>query len=526
MYRNVYVRIFAILVCLIFAVAMLSSCTASTKPEESTTKKEPDVSQESSKKVMEKTTIAVYRAGSIKVAKDDEIVKEAIEKKLFQDTGLNLDFDVRALTNEDFVQKVNLALAGGEQVDAIANYIGELGLGVHISKPGLIKPLNDVIDEYGPNLKAAIPQQAWNAITYNEAIMGVPSVNHQAVWGTIIRKDWLDDLSLKVPETLDELEAVMEAFKNKGGNIIPMVGAPWCVEWTVLPGAFGINASFHFWVDPADNLLKPAFMNPAYKQVLNRMYKWVTNGWWDKDNVARPWDDQLNKFISGQSGIFMAYPYIDYAIDIVRQAKQADPNAKFELLPPIKGPEGKAGIMAMPVANSGLCIPNKSVNVKYLIGYLDWLASSADNYEIARYGIKDKHWVDVGPGMFDYPEDKREAYTKEAPYSRLYHFLEEWVSVSDRLNMSYSEQEREWIRRVREFPVITNPAEGMIIPEMPEIKDLTDELKDIMETNLKDKAQAGLLDPDKVYDEARAKYEAIAKPYYDQLNELYKKFKQ
>lgn len=354
MFNGKVTRRTILFVCFTLLVSIFAACSSN---EPSVTEKSTVTQQSegSAPNVMDKTKIVVYSAGSIKVREDDAKVKEAIEEKLLADTGLNLDLDFKPQTNEDFTQNVNLALAAGDQVDAICNYIGEKGLGVFINKPGLVKPLNDLIEDYGSNLNKVIPEESWKSITYNGSVMGIPSVNNKAIWGAVIRKDWLDELSLEVPTTLDELEVVMEAFKNKGDNIIPLLGYPWCIEWALLPGAYGINASFQYWVDPADNLLKPAYMNPIYKEVLKRMYKWVKNGWWDKDNNVRPWDDMLNKFISGQAGICLGYPEILFTIDVViKPTKKANPEAEFVLLPALKGPEGKSGIMAQPIVLSRL----------------------------------------------------------------------------------------------------------------------------------------------------------------------------
>lgn len=64
------------------------------------------------------------------------------------------------------------------------------------------------------------------------------------VQGSIIRKDWLDELGLAVPETLDEWHTVLTAFKEKKG-----AEAPLCYQYSMLGsgefvGAFGITRGF------------------------------------------------------------------------------------------------------------------------------------------------------------------------------------------------------------------------------------------------------------------------------------------
>ena len=48
--------------------------------------------------------------------------------------------------------------------------------------------------------------------------------------GPILRKDWLDELGLEVPETIDEWENVLAQFKEKKGATAPL---------TILSSNFG-----------------------------------------------------------------------------------------------------------------------------------------------------------------------------------------------------------------------------------------------------------------------------------------------
>ena len=109
---------------------------------------------------------------------------------------------------------------------------------------GKIIALNDYIDEYAPNLKAYLEahDDIRREITTDEGhIYCFPMVytNTSAdspVWqggqerepyyesfmGLIIRKDWLDDLGLEIPKTLDDWYVTLKAFKEEKGAEYPL----------------------------------------------------------------------------------------------------------------------------------------------------------------------------------------------------------------------------------------------------------------------------------------------------------------
>ena len=64
-----------------------------------------------------------------------------------------------------------------------------------------------------------------------------PRANDYLLW---IRQDWLDKLNMKAPKTIDELEAVMEAFKNNNPDGL----AP----EKVTPLSVGFKTSMNTWM--------------------------------------------------------------------------------------------------------------------------------------------------------------------------------------------------------------------------------------------------------------------------------------
>ena len=88
---------------------------------------------------------------------------------------------------------------------------------------GVIIRLNDVIADHAPNLNALFDQNSeWlkAAKTDTGTLYMFPFIRGDdylmVFFGPQLRRDWLDQLGLEVPETLAEWEQVLTAFKSEG----------------------------------------------------------------------------------------------------------------------------------------------------------------------------------------------------------------------------------------------------------------------------------------------------------------------
>jgi putative aldouronate transport system substrate-binding protein len=125
----------------------------------------------------------------------------------------------KAATNS--LEQFNLTVASGMLPDIVAgdnlkdNFI-------RYGMEGAFIPLNKLIDQYAPNLKAFFKTHPFvkNAITAPDGniyfIPYVPDGKVARTWW--IREDWLDKLHLKQPTTVDELYTVLKAFRDKDPN--------------------------------------------------------------------------------------------------------------------------------------------------------------------------------------------------------------------------------------------------------------------------------------------------------------------
>ena len=209
-------------------------------------------------------------------------------KEYMKRTGINVEYKHPAQGMES--EAVNLLLASGDLPDVIEYNWLSLNPDSAIEKNNILA-LNDYIENYSPNLKKWLdehPDINKQVVTDNGNYYVYPFVRNddklQSTSGFMIRGDWLRELGLEAPETIDEWRTVLTAFKEKKGSAAPYSGMP-----TDFMRGYGIIADFYI-----DNgKVHYGYCEPAFKDYLIEMNKWYNEGLLDK-NFAVIDGDQCN----------------------------------------------------------------------------------------------------------------------------------------------------------------------------------------------------------------------------------------
>ncbi|QJD87318.1 extracellular solute-binding protein [Cohnella herbarum] len=133
----------------------------------------------------------------------------------YLEQATNTDLNMVYLPHAQYEDQLRLKFASGDFPDVYQSWSGPDS---DLIKAGKILELNDLIDQFGPNLKKFIPQAAWDAVSVNGRILAIPQPSDQSNSVIYMRKDWLDKLGLQVPTTSEELLDVLRAFRDKDPN--------------------------------------------------------------------------------------------------------------------------------------------------------------------------------------------------------------------------------------------------------------------------------------------------------------------
>ena len=178
-------------------------------------------------------------------------------------------------------------------------------------KDGIIIDLNDYIDKM-PNYKAFLesdPEIKKQAVTDEGTLYGFHGINMEKVrtcaCGLIARKDWLDELGLEAPETIEEWENVLKKFKEEKGASAPFtVKLDDFFKYNTFNAAYGITNEFYL-DDSGQVQFGP--IQPEYKEYLTTMNRWYEEGLVDPDFASVDKKIISSNMLGGKSGVAFGF---------------------------------------------------------------------------------------------------------------------------------------------------------------------------------------------------------------------------
>ncbi len=271
-------------------------------------------------------------------------------------------------------------------------------------KDGVILPLNDVIDQYCPNLKAyleANPDIDRMIKTDDGNYYAFPFIRGDErllnTIGLMLRQDWLDELGLEVPTTMDEWHTVLTAFKEKKG-----AQAPYTFEYTnnqyltsdPFAYAFGTNRSFYV---GSDGKVHFGATEEGYREFLTTMAQWYAEGLIDPDLATLKNDQVSAKMTNGISGASMGQAGSRMGT-WTAAAQTTDPNFKLAAAPPpslVKGEKAEFGQIENPYSGrASVAITTSCKDVERAARLMDY-AYGEEGHMYFNFGIEGESYTMV-----------------------------------------------------------------------------------------------------------------------------------
>lgn len=286
---------------LLLTTTLIFTATACRKTNGDTVNKEN--TDLSSYPIKTDVTLTYFRTLSSSVSTLVENYGETeFAKELSKRTGVNIEYMHPSAGNA--TESINLMIASNNLPDIMENNW------VTGYKGGAVKAINEgvILDiapykEYAPALFKIFeenPDYDKMAKTDEGQYYGFPLIMSSPRLcisvGPAVRMDWLRELGMDAPETIDEWEKILTAFKEKDG-----VTAPLSLKYVSLNQFFNfLGASGKNYIKDGKVVYGPA--QPEFKRALTIAADWFKKGLLDKNIAsvdAKMLDSQL---ITGQTG--------------------------------------------------------------------------------------------------------------------------------------------------------------------------------------------------------------------------------
>ena len=312
---------------LTLCIGLLGGCKSSeTKPKEETNGtaegNKANTTEEFSFPLAEKQELSLWTTW------ENSYLEDPNEMLAFQEfekaTNVHINYTVVGRTEAS--EKYGLLLASGEYPDITmsgqSNYPGGMEKAV---EEGVYIDLTDYVKTIMPNyvqMMNANEQVARDCITDDHRYLQIYSINgndsevtkERSFLGLVVRRDWLEELNMEAPVTIEDWHKVLIAFKEEKGATAPlMIGKDGFMTGNAFLSAFGVLQEYY--VENGEVKFGP--VTEGYRQYLELMRDWYAEGLVDPDftandaGVVMPFDYAANgkagagQFLSGWCGDYM-----------------------------------------------------------------------------------------------------------------------------------------------------------------------------------------------------------------------------
>lgn len=336
---------------------------------------------------------------------------DALNKKL------NIDLKIEWVPAANYPEKLNVMAASNNFPDVF--YITNTEY-VKWQAKNIFMDVKPELSKYS-NIVKYIPEESLKHFNPKDKYFGIPFYYQEARDSLAIRKDWLDKLGLKMPETVDDFYNVAKAFafndpdgtgkKDKVGFSMEISPA----------GVFGFGSTAQFltsafglangWNLDGGKLVPMQTQSKELKDFIGFMRKAYAEGVLDKDFPILKSRDSLNKLEAGKSGIANVNPQ-QLFVETLPPLTKIDPKAELvQMLPPV-GPTGLRGTRGLPTADK--IVINSKIDPKKqqrILKLMDYILSD-EGYDLVKHGIEGVHYKIISADKYE----QLEASTKDRQF--------------------------------------------------------------------------------------------------------------
>jgi len=302
--------------------------------------------------------------------------------------------------NNAFNTRIRLALSANEPMPDILA-IDDIQLANDLIDSGKFMEVGKLWEKHASEMyKKAVNEDPtmWYPFMRKDGAYGIPIPEYSWNNDTIlfIRQDWMDKLGLEAPETLEDLEKMMDAFVNgdpDGNGVKDTYGLAVSMRDSLKPvqatpswvfGAFGTIPEQ--WNEAQDGTLEYGSIHPGTKQALAKLNEWVQKGYIHREAGLHDEAKATELFTSGKAGIIAGPYWMDRTP--LKDVQKNVPGATFKGYSIPKGPDGKAGRQGTLNFRGAVLINKDAKHPEAFFVYQNYLF---DNFAMHKEGSEFEH---------------------------------------------------------------------------------------------------------------------------------------
>jgi len=355
--------------------------------------------------------------------------------------GIKIETSLLGGDAAQYNNKLRLALTGSEKLPNVVPVYDTMLMN-DLIQSGRVKEITEDISNYMPERLKEIYKQyptTFNPVIQDGKVYGMP-ISPVLTEGQVIliRQDWLDNLGLQAPTTIEEFEQVIAAFTNDdpdGNNKKDTYGftfsgkdsynTGWVSDPVMIFSAFtGKNIPSSWQIDEESGKLVYGSVDEGNREALATLRDWYAQGYLNKELATQGAWDAISDFAEGKAGIIVGRPWL---YGSVKAVEENIAGAKISMYPTINGVSGDKTFQSGQL-NDGVFMFSKDFNnMEAFFLYYDKLYDAAFGTGDFQYGYAQGYDYDIvnsevvfDPKKFNTPLDAAQmvgkmAFTKNSP---------------------------------------------------------------------------------------------------------------
>jgi len=321
--------------------------------------------------------------------------------------------NARTDENSGKTEALNLMMASGN----IPDIVGSSRIKDFVNKygpEGAFIPLNDLIAEHAPNLQAFFKKKPDVASALKAAdgnmyyIPYLPDGKYGRAY--FMRTDWLKKLNLKAPETVEELEKVLIAFRDGDPNAngkkdeIPFFARQWpelIRLVTLWDGRSSGSDTYHdFMVN--DGKLEHPYAGEGYREGIKNLARWYKEKLIDAEIFTR--GSSSREYLLSENLGGMTHDWFASTSGYNTSLKEKVPGFEFKAIAPPASVSGKRieEHRRIPIKPDGWAMGHTNKHPVETIKYFDFWFSEKGR-RLSNFGVEGTHYnmIDGKPTFTD-----------------------------------------------------------------------------------------------------------------------------
>lgn len=409
-------------------------------PDVSGTEEKGAVSDASGEDLYTVTIYAPYEASTDACDAVSEQVSE-ITRELI---GCNVEL-VRGVNSE----QLNLALTSGEKLDLFYAFPWEVTLS-SMAASNEVVAMDELLDEYAPDMKASISEEDWSCTTVNGSIYGVPMNKDKAqARGFEMNKEIADELGIDYskPISFDELEDILKKVKEAYPDMYPCVpngGSMNFPTWSsdVMGDSLGVLENCL----TDDTTVVNLYETDTFREYCEMMYRWVQEGLMMPDGANT--DESYATYIGSGVG-FGTFTPIKAGFEAEETRKCGVEIAAVELY---------EAHSTTTMVNAAWCIAGNSEQPEKAMQMLNLMYTNPEIANLFVNGIEGRNYeiVDEDNHIINYPENVTSSTTDYSVVG--------WAWPNEQITYVWEGDEPDVWKKLGEFneSAHTSPAKGFL----------------------------------------------------------------